>query len=59
MGAKVVGSLTPEVTGAPALDRIDRSAAACVITALSKGWELDCRFLATRVLLYNIYDYEF
>lgn len=38
MGAKVVGSLTPEVTGAPALDRIDRPSA---ISKHSKGWQLE------------------
>lgn len=37
LGAKVVGSLTPEVTGASALDRIDRPPA---ISGHSKGWEL-------------------
>jgi len=37
VGAKVVGSLTPEVTGAPALDRIDRSPA---IRGYSMSWTL-------------------
>lgn len=37
VGAKVVGSLTPEVTGTSALDRIDRPPA---ISGHSKGWKL-------------------
>lgn len=47
MGAKVVGSLTPEVTGAPALERVDRSAARA-ISALSSGSGRDLGNLADK-----------